>query len=107
MLMGKITKHEAGDFVNGGIYWNRKSWDLTAIPEEGGCLPAEDDGRYYYRLPLLLVMALAPIAGLAFILFLAVAVPVMVVYSVPGAIVAAIRRRRRAKGTFRHAGMHR
>ena len=105
MFLGKITRHEAGEFVDGGIYLNRKSWDLTAIPEEGGRLPAENG--HYYRLPLLMVMALAPIAGLAFILFLAVAVPVMVVYSVPSAILAAIRRRRRAKGTFRPAGMHR
>jgi hypothetical protein len=69
MLKGKITRHEAGEFVTSGIYWNRKSWDLTAIGEEGGILPTENDSRYYYQLPLLLVMALAPLAGLAFILF--------------------------------------
>ena len=101
MLMGKITRHEAGEFVTSGIYWNRKNWDLTAIGEEGGNLPTENEARYYYQLPLLLVMALAPLAGLAFILFLAVAVPVMVVYSVPSAIAGAIRRRRRTRGTFR------
>jgi hypothetical protein len=106
MLKGKMTRHEAGEFVDGGIYWNRKSWDLTTIPEEGGYLPAENGACHYYRLPLLLVMALAPMAGMAFVLFLAVAVPVMVVYSVPGAIAAAIKRRR-SKGTFRPAGMRR
>lgn len=106
MLKGKITRHEAGEFVTGGIYLNRKSLDLTAIGEEGGSLPTENGAHYYYRLPLLLVMAMAPLAGLAFILFLAVAVPVMVVYSVPSAIAAAVRRRRNRK-TFRQAGMHR
>ena len=106
MLKGKITRHEAGEFVTGGIYLNRKSLDLTAIGEEGGSLPTENDA-HYYKLPLLLVMALAPLAGLAFILFLAVAVPVMVVYSVPSAIAAAIRRRRRTRGMFRPTGMHR
>ena len=107
MLKRMVTRHEAGEFVPAGIYWSRKSWDLTPISEEGGYLPTENEARYYYRLPLLMVMALAPVAGLAFILFLAVAVPVMVVVSVPSAIVAAIRRRRRGKGTFTPAGMHR
>ncbi len=107
MFKERFTKHEAGEFVPGGIYWNRKSWDLTTISEEGGYLPTDNGALFYYRLPLLLVMALAPMAGIAFVLFLAVAVPVMVVYSVPGAIVAAIRRRRGQKGTFRPAGMHR
>lgn len=107
MFKERLTRHEAGEFVPGGIYWNRKSWDLTTISEEGGYLPTEHGEVIYYRLPLLLVMALAPLAGIAFVLFLAVAVPVMVIYSVPGAIAAAIRRRRRPKGTFRPAGMQR
>ncbi len=106
MLKGLVTKHEAGEFVPGGIYWNKKSWDLTTISEEGGYLPAEGDGRPYYRLPVLAVILLAPLAGMAFVLFLAVAVPVMVIYSLPGAIAAAIRRRRN-KGSFRPAGQHR
>lgn len=105
MFRNRLTRHEAGEFVPGGIYWNRKSWDLTTISEDGGYLP-EDGATHYYRLPLLLVMALAPMAGLAFVLFLAVAVPVMLIYSIPGAIANAIRRRRRPKGTFRPAGMH-
>lgn len=107
MFKKMITKHEAGGFVPGGIYWNRKSWDLTTISEEGGYLPSDNGALFYYRLPLLLVMALAPMAGMAFVLFLAVAVPVMLVYSAPGAVMAAIRRRRARKGTFRPAGMHR
>ncbi len=107
MLKRMVTKHEAGEFVPGGIYWNKKSWDLTTISEEGGYLPNENGSRSYYRLPLLGVILLSPLAGLAFILFLAVAVPVMVVVSIPTAIAAAIRRRRRGKGSFTPAGMHR
>lgn len=108
MLMGKITRHQAGEFVTGGIYWNRKSWEFTAIGEEGGRLPTENDALYYYQLPLLLVMALAPFAGLAFILFLAAAAPVMLVYSIPSAIVAAVRRRRRVReSSFPPTGVRR
>ena len=107
MLKRMLTKHEAGEFVPGGIYWSKKSWDLTVISEEGGYLPNENGARTYYHLPLLAVILLSPLAGLAFILFLAVAVPVMVVVSVPSAILAAIRRRRRGKGSFTPAGSHR
>jgi hypothetical protein len=102
-----VTKHEAGEFVPGGIYWSKKGWDLTIISEEGGYLPDENGSRVFYRLPLLAVILLSPIAGMAFVLFLAVAVPVMVVVSVPSAILAAIRRRRRGKGSFTPAGSHR
>jgi hypothetical protein len=107
MLMGRITRHQAGEFVTGGIYWNRKNWELTAIEGEGGSLPTENDALYYYRLPLLLVMALAPLAGLAFILFLIVAVPVMLVYSVASAIAAVVRRLRGTRGPLPPAGAHR
>jgi hypothetical protein len=96
MLMGRITKHKAGELVTGGIYLNRKSWELAAIGDEGGRLPAEDGAMHYYKLPLLLVMALAPFAGLAFVLFLVVAVPIMFVYSAPRAIGAAFHRVRRS-----------
>ncbi len=107
MLNKMVTKHRAGEFVPGGIYWSRKTWDLTQIPEEGAHLPAAEGDVCYYQLPLLLVMALGPVAGLAFILFLPVAVPLVILYSIPRAIAAAIRRRRAAKGGFRPAGMHR
>lgn len=102
-----VTRHSAGESVRGGIYWSRKTWDLTQIPEEGGTLPAADGATCYYRLPLPMVMMLGPIAGLAFILFLPVAVPLMVIYSTPKAISAALRRRRESKNKFRPAGMHR
>lgn len=107
MLMGMISKHQAGEFVPGGIYWSGKSWELSPIEGEGGRLPTENDALYYYRLPLLLVMALAPLAGLAFILFLVVAVPVMLIYSAASAIAALVRRLRRTRGPFPPAGAHR
>ncbi len=107
MLMGKITRHQAGEFVTGGIYWNRKSWELTGIEGKGGRLPTENGALYYYRLPLLLVMALAPLSGLAFILFLVVAVPVMIVFAVGSAIVAVARRLRGTRGPLPPAGAHR
>ncbi len=108
MLNRVITKHEAGDFVKGGIYWSRKAWDLTTIPEEGGRLPTAEGADYYYHLPVLAVMLLGPFAGLAFVIFLPIVGAVVAVYVAPRALVAAIRRRRRgaARDTFRTAGTH-
>ncbi len=107
MLTRIVTRHKAGDVVPGGIYWNRKTWDLTPMPQEGGPLRASEGATDYYRLPLLLVMVLGPLAGIAFVLFLPLAVPIMVLYATPKAIAAAIHRRREAKNGLRPAELHR
>ena len=79
-MMGKmIRKYAGGQFAPDGIYLKKRVWDLTQIPEGGDYLP-EDEGVTYYRVPLPLVMVLGPIAGLAFILFLPLAVPVFAAY---------------------------
>ena len=74
-----FKKHNAGEFVPAGTYWNKKAWELTQISEGGDYLPA-GDGVTYYRVPVLLVLALGPVAGLVFILFLPMAVPIVALY---------------------------
>jgi hypothetical protein len=107
MLNRLITRHKAGDVVPGGIYWNRRGWDLSLMGEEGGRLTTADgDDNQFYRLPVLLVMLLSPVLGLAFVLFLIVAVPAMLIYSVPKAAIAAVHRRGGITGIFRHGGRH-
>ena len=76
-----IAKHRAGDFVPSGIYLKRKSWDLTFVEEGGDYLPGGEGETCYYRIPVLMALLLGPLAGLAFILFLPVAVPVVLIYS--------------------------
>jgi hypothetical protein len=75
-----VKKYSGGQFVPAGIYWNREAWELAQIPEEGDYLPA-GEGATYYRVPLLLVVALGPLIGLAFILFLPLAVPALALYA--------------------------
>ncbi len=80
-----LKGYRAQDFAPGGIYLRRKGWELVEVAEEGGRLPGGEDVRYY-RLPLLLVLLLGPFAGLAFILFLPLAVPVVAINALAKAI---------------------
>lgn len=81
-----LRKYSAGQFVPGGVYWNNKAWDLATISKDGDYLPA-GDGVTYYQVPVLLVLALGPLAGLAFILFVPLLVPFLALYAV-GRVIA-------------------
>lgn len=59
----------AGTTVEGGFYLNRDAWDLIAVSGKQGVLPGEE-GERYVKLPALAVLALAPMAGGLFVVFL-------------------------------------
>ena len=86
-----IRKYSGGTFAPCGTYLNTKEWGFHSVPREGDYL--EGEGVTYYRVPLLAVMALGPLVGLAFILFLPVAVPAVLVYAVARRLVLSIRGR--------------
>ena len=87
-----LRKYKGGTFVPCGTYLSTKGWEFQGVPREGDYL--EGEGVTYYRLPLLAVMVLGPLAGLAFILFLPVAVPAVLVYAVARRLSLSIRGRR-------------
>jgi hypothetical protein len=74
-----LEKYSPGVFAPSGTYLNRKTWELVQISEGGDYLPAAE-GMAYYRVPLLLVLALGPLTGLAFILFLPLAGSIAAIY---------------------------
>jgi hypothetical protein len=80
MLSKVFKKHSAGQSVPGGVYLKSKAWELVSIPEEGGRLP-EGEEITFYRVPVMLVLALGPAAGLAFILFVPLLVPLLTLYA--------------------------
>jgi hypothetical protein len=86
-----IRKYSGGTFAPCGTYVNTKSWEFQSVPREGDRLEGEGT---YYRVPLLAVMVLGPLAGLAFILFLPVAVPAVLIYAVARRLSLSIRGRR-------------
>ena len=84
-----IRKHSGGTFAPCGTYLSTKGWEFQSVPREGDYL--EGEGVTYYRVPLLAVMVLGPLAGLAFILFLPVAVPAVLVYAVARRLALSVR----------------
>jgi hypothetical protein len=93
-----FERYVPGASVPSGTYLNRKSWELVQIPEGGGYVPAGEDITYY-RMPLLLVLAMGPLAGLAFILFLPLAGSIAAIYMAMKVIAGSI-----PWGGGKHAG---
>ncbi|WP_242360148.1 hypothetical protein [Anaeromyxobacter sp. SG17] len=64
-----MTRHTGGSKVESGYYWSPRRWGVEVVPPEGGRLPGDATARYL-RLPFLLVLAVVPLAGLVFLMFL-------------------------------------
>jgi hypothetical protein len=58
-----------GQEVKGGYFFNRRDWKLEVVDGATGVLPG-DEGATYYRVPMLALVALAPMMGLAFVMAL-------------------------------------
>ena len=84
-----IRKYSGGTFAPCGTYLSTKGWEFQSVPREGDYL--EGEGVTYYRVPLLAVMVLGPLAGLAFILFLPVAVPAVLIYAIARRLFLGVR----------------
>lgn len=63
------TKQRGGEPVRKGVYLALKKGEFVSIPKDGGTLPGEA-GQRYVRMPLPLVLALGPLAGAVYIIFL-------------------------------------
>lgn len=94
MLSRVFKKHSAGQFVQGGVYLQSKAWELVSVPGEAGRLPEGEDSTYY-RVPVMLVLVLGPVAGLAFILFVPLLVPLLTLYAAGKVIARNLPIRRR------------
>jgi hypothetical protein len=63
-----MFRYHAGDKVGGGFYVNRRTWGIAVINRDG-VLEGETGDRYA-KIPALVALVLAPIAGGAFAMFL-------------------------------------
>ena len=59
----------AGTTVKGGFYFNRDAWDLVTVSGKEGVLPGTS-GQRCLRIPVWAVLALAPVLGGLFVVFL-------------------------------------
>lgn len=64
-----MFKHSGGSRVGAGFYWNVAKWTIETIGKEGNVLPGGAEHRYV-KLPVLLVLALAPVMGGLYVVFL-------------------------------------
>ena len=67
--MLKRLRYTGGEAVKAGFYWNLREWEANVIPREGGPLKGSADARYV-RVPLPVLLVLAPIMGAAYAMFL-------------------------------------
>jgi hypothetical protein len=61
--------YTAGSIVKGGFYFNRDKLDLVAVSGKEGALPGTE-GHRFIRVPALAVVALAPVLGGLFVVFM-------------------------------------
>jgi hypothetical protein len=64
-----MARHQGGDKVSAGFYLDLDSWQVTTLSGSGGTLPG-DAGALYLRVPLPVLLAMAPMMGAAFAIFL-------------------------------------
>jgi hypothetical protein len=65
-----MARHLGGEQVEGGIYFNLDSWEITTISgREGGRLDGSASVGYL-RVPAVAMLVMAPLLGAAFAIFL-------------------------------------
>jgi hypothetical protein len=68
MTLG-FSRHNGGDQVTFGFYWNRTEWEAQIVPAGGGVLKGEA-GTRYLRMPALALLVVMPLMGAAYAMFL-------------------------------------
>jgi hypothetical protein len=68
MALG-FAKRRGGEAVKFGFYWNMAEWKAQIVPAPGATLEGDDTAKYV-RLPLLVVLVMAPLMGAAYAMFL-------------------------------------
>jgi hypothetical protein len=64
-----MAKYTGGMQVQGGYYWNPRSWEVEVVPSEGGRLKAAHDAKYL-KVPFPLLFVIVPLLGALFLMFL-------------------------------------
>lgn len=67
--MLKRLRYAGGEQVKAGFYWNLREWEAQIVPAAGGPLKGDVEARYL-RVPLLMLLFVAPLMGAAYAMFL-------------------------------------
>jgi hypothetical protein len=66
-----MARYTGGMHAKGGYYCNPRTWEVHAIPPEGGRLPGAER-VWYVKVPFPLLFVVVPVLGALFIVFLPV-----------------------------------
>ena len=64
-----MLRHHGGTSVKCGFFWNPARWEIVTVPKEGGVLPGGPEHRYV-RIPIILLLVVAPVMGGLYVVFL-------------------------------------
>lgn len=64
-----MFSYPGGDRARAGSYWNTAAWSIGAVRAQGGVLPGTPTVTYL-RIPTALLLLVAPVMGLAYVVFL-------------------------------------
>ena len=64
-----MKRYNGGTKVEGGYYFNEKSWEIVTISGKDGMLPGAAEDRFLHA-PLPVLFVVAPVMGLGFAMFL-------------------------------------
>ncbi len=64
-----MLRHHGGTSVKCGFFWNPARWEIVTVPKEGGVLPGGPEHRYV-RIPIVLLLVVAPVMGGLYVVFL-------------------------------------
>ncbi len=85
-----MARHCGGSLATSGYYWNPRRWSITPIPRPRGFLPGGPEERYL-KVPALAVLALMPLLGGLFVVFLPVIGFALVAYALARKVAALAR----------------
>jgi hypothetical protein len=64
-----MTRYTGGSKVEGGYYWNPRTWEVKLVGAEGAILPGSERASFV-RVPFPVLFAVVPIMGALFLMFL-------------------------------------
>ncbi len=64
-----MKRSAGGTKVEPGFYWNAKDWRIVTVEAKDGTLPGGPEEKYV-NVPAAGMLALAPLLGLSFVIFL-------------------------------------
>ncbi|MGE3841369.1 MAG: hypothetical protein AB7I50_07265 [Vicinamibacterales bacterium] len=65
-----MLRHNGGEHVKSGFYFNIESWEITPVSGHEGATLSGDARTGYLRIPVLVVLLLAPVLGALLAMFL-------------------------------------